>query len=391
MDCPIAGIWRVCRQLGLGMAAWLLGAGVAASADVSLEAAGRMFAEWGRRTLETIERDHRLPSGGYSEDQSRTAPAYAWGHSILLLAYAQAARAEPSYCRQTEELIEFLRSYWVQENGIGGYDCLPTGRKKTERYYDDNAWIAMGLLDAYEACGKADCLEQAKKTIDFCLSGQAPEGGIWWREEPTTQRRGRNTCSTAPTAFACLRYYELTKEKVYLEKAEELLEWLEKTLQDEDGLFFDHIRQDGRLGRRKWTYNSAMPVRCWVLLYRLTGEEAYLKKAERTAQACRRRWLEESSGALHCEAMFAFTLIEAWVELSAVSGDANWLEAARKTMEYVHQQVRDSRGRYSKRWDRPNPAPIEEWNLLYPSAAARAYWTLAEALEKSKIQIQNEK
>lgn len=359
----------------------LIGLGFSQAAQVSRT---EVFKQWGLETLETIQRDHRLASGGYSEDQSRRSAAYAWGHSILLLAYAQAARVDSSFCLHTEDLIDFLRSYWVQENGIGGYDCLPDGRKKVERYYDDNAWIAMGLMDAYEACGKKEYLEQARKTIDFCLSGLSEQGGIWWREEPTTDRRSRNVCSTAPTAFACLRYAEWTKGKGYLEKAQDLLIWLEKTLQDEDGLFFDHIRQDGRIGRRKWTYNSAMPLRCWVLLYRLTGDQTYLEKARRTAQACRERWLDEETGALRCEAMFAFTLIEAWVEFGAVSKEQEWLQAARKGMEYVHQQVRDSRGRYSKRWDQPNPAPITEWKLLYPAAAARAYWVLADAFENQK-------
>jgi uncharacterized protein YyaL (SSP411 family) len=364
--------WAVWFCLGL------LWSGILQAAETP---AWRVFAQWGRETLKQIERDHRLADGGYSEDQSRSVPAYAWGNSILLLAYAQAAKAEGSFCEQTADLIDFLQTYWVEENGIGGYDCQPNGRKKVERYYDDNAWIAMGLLDAYEACGKKEYLEQAKRTIDFCLSGRASEGGIWWREEAASSARGRNTCSTAPTAFACLRYCRLTGQKSYLETAIELLDWLEKTLQDEDGLFLDHIRQDGRIGRRKWTYNSAMPVRCWVLLHRLTGEEDYLQKAKRTAQACRQRWLDEQTGALRCEAMFAFTLIEAWVELGAASGDPNWLQGACKVMEYVHRAVRDPKGRYAKRWDRPNPEPIDEWKLLYPSAAARAYWVLAEALK----------
>ncbi|HOQ04179.1 MAG TPA: glycoside hydrolase family 76 protein [Anaerohalosphaeraceae bacterium] len=370
--------WGLCFLVGL------TGPGVMSFACIEDLPAGSIFSQWGRETLETIERDHRLAGGGYSEDQSRTEPAYAWGHSILLLAYAQAAKADSVFCEKTENLIDFLQSYWVQENGIGGYDCLPEGRKKVERYYDDNAWIAMGLLDAYEACRKKDFLEQARKTIEFCLSGEAPQGGIWWRQEPASPGRGRNTCSTAPTAFACLRYCELTKDTGFLETAQRLLQWLEKTLQDEDGLFFDHIRQDGRIGRRKWSYNSAMPIRSWVRLYRLTGREEYLQKALRTALAARERWLDEKTGALHCEAMFAFTLIEAWVELAEVSGQEEWMQRARKGMEYVYQQVRDKEGRYSKRWDRPNPEPIQEWKLLYPSAAARGYWALAAAYKNKE-------
>jgi hypothetical protein len=77
--------------------------------------------------------------------------------------------------------------------------------------------------------------------------------------------------------------------------------------------------------------------------------------------------------------MFAYTLIEGWVELSAETGDSQWIDQARLCMRYVHEQVRDSTGRYSKRWDDKNSTPITRWKLLYPAAAARAYWVLAES------------
>lgn len=352
-----------------------------ASAFAQQTAGQNPFAQWGRETLAVIERDFRMPAGGgYYEDHHRKNTAFAWGHAILLQAYAKAAQLDPSYRQPLENLVEFLQSYWVVENGLGGYDCLPAPRKRIERYYDDNAWLAMGLMDAYVACGRPDYLEQAGAALNFCLSGLDKEGGIWWRQTSPLEPGGtKNTCSTAPTAYACLRYYELTGQESFLKTAQALLEWLEKTLEDEDGLFFDSIGRDGRLHRRKWSYNSAMPLRCRVLLYRLTGRKDYLDKAIRLAEACRSRWFDESSGAIRCESMFAFTLVEAWVELSAASGRPQWLQRAQKAMHYVHQNVRDSRGRYAKRWDYVCREPLERWNLLYPAAAARAYWVLADA------------
>lgn len=352
------------------------------------------FTLWGRQTLKTIERDHRIfGQSGYYEDHQRKDVGYAWSHAILLLAYAKAAQVDETYRKPLEDLIEHLQKYWVAAGGIGGYDCLPHPRPSIERYYDDNAWIAMGLIDAWHATGCREYLRRAEQTIHFCLSGIDPQsGGIWWREFLDKEsQKTKNTCSIAPTAFACLRYYEITHEPSYLQTARELLAWLDSHLQDEDGLYFDHLGPSGRIGRRKWTYNSAMPLRCYTLLFRLTGRPEYLEKAARIAEAAADRWYDASSGAIHCESMFAFTLIEAWVELARATGQERWQKRARTSMHYVHDQVRDPNGRYSKRWDAKNDSPITRWKLLYPAAAARAYWVLAETEKDKSAAAKNSK
>lgn len=338
------------------------------------------FSKWGSEALGCIERDHHIPGqAGYYEDQSRTNPAYAWGTAILLLAYAKAAQTEKSCAPFLAELIDYLSRYWVEDKGIGGYDCQPAPRNKIERYYDDNAWIAMGLMDAWAATGKPEYLKQAERTLAFCLSGIDPnEGGIWWKESwDREDRRTKNTCSAAPAAYACLRFYEATRQPQYLETAKELLKWLDAHLKDSDFLYFDSIRPStGRIGRRKWSYNSAMPLRSYILLYKLTGD--YLDQAAQIAQASRKQWYDEASGAVKCESMFAFTLIEGWLELSEAAGQKHWKNLAQRSMLYVRQNVRDSNGRYSKRWDDKNTEALTQWKLLYPAAAARAYWALAE-------------
>jgi uncharacterized protein YyaL (SSP411 family) len=339
------------------------------------------FAQWGRQTLQTIERDHRIENGtGYYEDQQKEAVAFTWGNSMLLLAYAKAAEYDPAYRKPLDALMQHMDRYWIVDQGIGGYDHLPHPKPAVERYYDDNAWIAMGQIDAYHATGEKRYLDAATKTLDFCLSGIDPEnGGIWWREYWRSQRRRtKNTCSMAPTAFACLRYYEITKQPTYLETAMELITWLDANLKDDDGLYFDHLRISGRINRRKWSYNSAMPLRCYVMLYKLTGQDNYLDQAVQIASASQDHWIDPASGAIEDEAMFAFTLAEGWIELSEVTGDPQWLELARLSVRYVHENVKDPNGRYSNRWDDQNSEPITQWKLLYPAATARAYWVLAQ-------------
>lgn len=339
------------------------------------------FEHKGRETLDVVQRDHAIPNrpGAYYEDHRQRAISFAWGKSMLLLAYGKAAQVDPdTYAERMDALICQVDRYWVELNGIGGYDHLPHPRSGgIERYYDDNAWVAMGQIDAYEATKKKAYLERAKKTIEFLLSGiNQKDGGIWWQEDP---KESMNTCSVAPTAFACLRYYEMTGQRAYLETAKALMVWLDATLQDEDMLYLDNITPSGRINRMKWTYNTGMPLQNYIKLYRFTGQERYLDKAKKIAQAAEKHWVDAETGAIKCESMFVWTLIEGWVELSAVTDDPHWQTLGERAATYLYAYVRDPNGRYPKRWDRPTRNELTRWMLLYPASNARAYWVLAAA------------
>lgn len=103
-----------------------------------------------------------------------------------------------------------------------------------------------------------------------------------------------------------------------------------------------------------------------------------MDNALKIAHASKVRWYDTTCGAIKCESMFAFTLIEGWVELSNVTNDLQWAKLARSSLLYVHTNVKDSKGRYSKRWDDTNTVPITRWKLLYPASTGRAYWVLAK-------------
>lgn len=354
---------------------WVLCLPEAASA-----APDNTFEKMARQAIEVVQRDHAIANrpGAYYEDHTKRAIAYTWGNSMLMLAYAKAAQTDAkTYAEPLDQLIRHMDRYWVEYNGIGGYDHLPHPRTDVERYYDDNAWVAMGLIDAYEAVKDKTYLERAEKTIEFSLSGVNQEqGGIWWREAP---KQTMNTCSVAPTAFACLRYYEVTGRRAYLETAKALMVWLDEHLQDSDHLYFDSITPRGRINRTKWTYNTGMPLQNYAKLYQLTGVKRYLEKANAIAAAAEKHWLDPQTGAVRCEAMFVWTLVEGWVNLSKVSDQSHWQEVSQKAATYLYEHVRDPKGRYPKRWDRPTEGEITEWNLLYPASNARAFWVLADA------------
>ena len=329
------GFIKGTMRMKIAIAAMVCAVCLSCGASVSQENA---FEKMGRETLDVIHRDHAIRGvrGGYYEDHNRKAIAFTWSKSMLLLAYARAAQMDSAvYAEPLDLLVKQLDRYWIERNGIGGYDHLPHPRGDFERYYDDNAWVAMGLIDAWDAVKKDDYLERAKKTIEFSLSGiNQKQGGIWWREDP---QETMNTCSVAPTAFACLRYFEVTGQRAYLETAKALMVWLDANLQDTDHLYWDSIRPAGRVNRRKWSYNTGMPLQNYVKLSRLTGEKSYLEKAIKIAEAAEKQWINPDTGAVTCESMFAWTLAEGWVELSAAADQPRWRSLSERATSYLYR------------------------------------------------------
>ncbi|MBI9017750.1 MAG: AGE family epimerase/isomerase [Phycisphaerae bacterium] len=342
--------------------------------------------KWSQRGIETLDaigRDFTMKTAGaYYEDQNRKAVGFSWSNSMLLLAYAKAAQFDKAkYEKPLDELINHIYKYWQIDKGIGGYDHLPGPKKPVERYYDDNAWLAMGLLDAYDATGKKQYLKQAELTVKFCLSGMDDTlgGGIWWREFwPDKTKKTKNTCSVAPIAYSCLRMYQCTKEQLYLDTAKELMVWLDKTLLDKDNIYWDAIGIDGKIAKRKWSYNTGMPLQCYVLLYTLTEQEVYLDKAKAIAKAAQSHWVDKQTGAINCEAMFAFTLTEGWCQLAKAAKEPQWQQLSEKALTFVYTQSKDPNNRYPKRWDLKTTKPLKEYKPLFSAPTARAYFIQAD-------------
>lgn len=369
---------RKYRWLAFGGALFLLGM-VGARADETPE---RRFREWGTETLKAIESAFRIPGRDLYADEATAGqpvserPAFMWGCGVQLTALAAAARVEPKTWQEPlRKYIRALDVYWNEQGGVGGYDVLPLP-KPPDRYYDDNAWIVLGLVEAAEITRDPKYREQAEKTFRYVMSGEDDKlgGGIYWRE---SDRASKNTCVNAPAVVSALRLYQVTRKRDYLETARRLYDWTNKTLQDADGLFFDNIRLDGTVEKTKWSYNTALMIRANVLFYSVTKEERYRKEAQRIAQAAEGRWIHPETGAFTDEAHFAHLLSEAFLDLYALDRDARRLEKVQRGLDTLHNSCRDPDGRYGKRWDTPEPKRLPTFRLIDQASAARAFWVAA--------------
>jgi uncharacterized protein YyaL (SSP411 family) len=344
------------------------------------------YAAWGAENLKAIRKDLWLPEKKLyaekapDENGVPSHPAFMWGVGVQLSALAAAAAVEPEiYLEQTKAYADAIQVYWLEHKGIAGFDVQP-GPKESDRYYDDNAWLVLALAEVFEVSKERKYLDRALATFRFVMSGEDEKlgGGLYWREQFLTSK---NTCTNAPSIVCALRLHQLTGETTHLDTAKRLYSWTNSHLQDQDGLYWDNIRLNGRVDRRKFTYNTALMIRANCLFHEITGEARYLDEARRVAAAAEKFWVRED-GAVSDSGKFAHLLMESFLALHERDKDPRWSATVRRTLEYVHQELKEPGGRYPQRWDRKTRDPARESMLLNQAAPARAFWVAAAAAGK---------
>ncbi len=333
----------------------------------------------GMDALDLIRARMALPDRGLfaqeihpSDPAFRPVAADCWSAGVALTALAAGARLAPQrYTADVRRFVDMLnREYWSEYAGIGGYDDGPHP-KEPDRYYDDNAWVALGLVEAYEVTHEQRDLDRAAATLRYVLSGEDDKlgGGLYWRE---LHKESKNTCGNAPGIAAAVRVYTYTHDKSQLDAALRLYKWTVKHLRDEtDGLYFDNLKLDGTLSDHKWTYNTALMIRSGCLLYDATGDAGYLHDAQRSATAAVGKWVRPETGAMAEPSYFAHLLAESFLDLSARDHDPAWAAADHRLADLVWSTERDPAGCFPEKWGRPVTRPLPVVRLINQASAAR--------------------
>lgn len=140
----------------------------------------------------------------------------------------------------------------------GAYAPDPISRsgRSQVRYFDDNAWIGLDLVQAWEQTGDRAFLEGARALVPFLDTGRTPAGGILWREGDASPTL--NTCSHAPAMQLFLALHGATGEGRFLARARELDQVLRTRLRRPDGLYRDHVPAGGGGAAEEtlWSYNQ---------------------------------------------------------------------------------------------------------------------------------------
>ena len=88
-----------------------------------------------------------------------------------------------------------------------------------------------------------------------------------------------------------LKLFQATQDSTYLKQGKELYEWTKKNLEDPtDHLYFDNIALNKKIGRAKFAYNSGQMMQAAALLYQITKQKNYLEDAQNIAEACHKHF-----------------------------------------------------------------------------------------------------
>jgi hypothetical protein len=347
-------------------------------------AAELSLVERGHATMDLIDRCLRTDRGWVYHQEVKPydakfgpGPAYNWALGIQLSAINAGARLDRGrYRPKLDEIVKLLDLYWIEADGIGGYaDSFRP--KKADRYYDDNAWVVLALLESYELTRDRSLLDRARKAADYVFSGEdeALGGGLYWRE---MEKKSKHTCSNAPGIVCALRLHEVTGDARYIPIARRLYAWTNATLQDpSDGLFWDKKSVKGELDKTKWSYNSALMIRANCLLFDHTKDAQYLGEAQRIATSAAARWIKPD-GRISDHSYFGHLLAEALLELGARDNDPRWPQLVERTADFVWGPNRDAVGAHPERWDAvPGEKKVEKIQLMPQASAARLFFRLA--------------
>jgi hypothetical protein len=310
-------------------------------------------------------------SGVYFKSTTIRKPDYVWLQSVQFSNLVAAARSEPeTYGPLLDRYFKALDAYWDPKVDIPGYEAAPTQGNGDDKYYDDNAWLAITFLEAYQSNRDPHYLDRAAETMKFILSGwdDACGGGIWWHEKHKDGTK--NTCSNAPSAVGCLRlakYRDGNEAQALITRAREIVAWTVDALQDDDGLFDDRkVVETGEVKRGKLTYNSALMLRAFLGLYRATGEIKYLDEAKRIARAA--DWFLDAKTGIYRDApRYCHFMIEADLDLYRTTHEQYLMDRAKKNTDALY--------------DKWKAGPPDD--LISNAAIGRVLWLMSETLTDS--------
>jgi hypothetical protein len=180
-------------------------------------------------------------------------------------------------------VIKAIDQYYSIKHGIAGYDSYVVKQGGGDRFFDDNQWIGLAYMDAYDRTKKKIYLDKSVEIYRFMMTGfdTVTGGGLYWKEG---DKSTKNTCSNGPGILLALKLYKATREERYLDTALVLYEWTNRVLQSPEGLYYDNIKtKDKRIGRQFYTYNTGTMLQANVILYTLKHQAKYLREAQRLA------------------------------------------------------------------------------------------------------------
>jgi hypothetical protein len=205
------------------------------------------------------------------------------------------------YLAALDDRVAGLTRYWNAKPRLPAYASTVSSRLDLpgDTYYDDNAWIALALVQRFRM-GLTASLDRPHQLFSFARGGwdvrpDSPlPGGVYWVEQGIGNGRhnhDRGAGCTAGSAALGFHLLELTgsagSDADRQVSPAQMVDWVATHLDsshDGTGPFWNVVRRDGSIDTNIWSYNQGVMLGARVVQYRLTGDPVHLGTAERIAR-----------------------------------------------------------------------------------------------------------
>jgi hypothetical protein len=243
-------------------------------------------------------------------------------------------------------VIQAINQYYSTKSPSPGYHSYVFAQKDEARFYDDNQWIGIAYMDAYERSKDSAYLLLSAEIYNFMMTGfdTVCNGGLYWKEGDLTTK---NTCSNGPGILLALQLYNATNQKKYLDTALLLYNWTNEQLLAKDGVYYDAVQLPSKkIDKRKFAYNTGTMLQANVMLFAITKNKMYLQRAQQMAAASLRYFYKQNS--FPDNYWFNAVLMRGYVALNKITSNPVYINAYKKYAALVMQQQRDTRGLIGK-------------------------------------------
>lgn len=272
--------------------------------------------------------------------------SFLWPLTALLQGANEMEVLEPGK-QYIDPVMKAIQQYYSDRAPAPAYQAMVVKEKIDPRFYDDNQWIAIALMDAYARTHKKEYLETSKLIYRFLLTGhnQVGGGGFYWEEG---NLKSKNTCSNGPGVLVALRLYQATKDKAYLDTAISVYNWTKKNLLSPKGVYYDAVRVPSmKIDSAFYTYNAGSMLQSGVILYNITKDKKYLDDALFVADGAEKHFYR--NGRLPGNYWFNAVLIRGYLELYKVEKKRSRLQFIIDDAEQVWKNDRDEAGLIGRR------------------------------------------
>ncbi|TMA11807.1 MAG: thioredoxin domain-containing protein [Deltaproteobacteria bacterium] len=226
------------------------------------------------------------------------------GKNILhpILQPEQAAKFFGKEIKEIENLIAEAKAKLLQER-----------EKRVKPFRDEkiltswNGLMLSGLAEAYKTIGEERYRKAAEKTVEFIFAQMFREGYLLHTYRDGQAKLYGYLDDYAFLAGGLLDLYEATFDRSLLKRAVQLTETMINEFWDdvEGGFFYTGKSHEQLISRTKPAFDASVPsgnsIATQILLriYHYTGEENYLRRAERTLRIYYNAMMQQPFGFAH--------------------------------------------------------------------------------------------